>query len=83
MRKKRYWTIQKFSLRYACFMFFDTDLYLAIFCHVRKKTRRRFWMLRGVKEEIRSFMDEMEQTKGDDRQNEVHTDCKAKQARTA
>ena len=40
-------------------------------------------MLRGVKEEIRSFMDEMEQMKGDDRQNEVHTDRKAKQARTA
>lgn len=33
--------------------------------------------------EISSFMDEMERAKGDDRQNEVHTDHKAKQERTA
>ena len=122
MRKKLYWTIRKFSLRYAYFMFFDTtpyladqlfirhkvrvwfereytrkdSLYIAIFCHVRKKDVPQFlealedlkksMILCGHPEyeaEISSFMDEMERMKGDNRQNEVHTDCKAKQARAA
>lgn len=122
MRKKLYWTIRKFSLRYAYFMFFDTTLYLAdqlfiqhrvrawfereytkkdspyiaIFCHVRKQDVPQFldalenlkksMILCGHPEyeaEISSFMDEMERMRGDNRQNEVHIDCKAKQARTA
>ena len=39
MRKKLYWTIQKFSLRYAYFMFFDTTPYLADQLFIRHKVR--------------------------------------------
>lgn len=39
MRDKLYWTIQKFSLRYAYFLFFDSTPYLADQLFIRHKVR--------------------------------------------
>ena len=39
MRERLYWTIQKFSLRYAYFLFFDTTTYLADQLFIRRKVR--------------------------------------------
>lgn len=39
MRKKIYWTIERFSLRYAYFLFFDTTLHLADQLFTRHKVR--------------------------------------------
>lgn len=39
MREKLYWTIERFSLRYAYFLFFDTTLHLADQLFTRHKVR--------------------------------------------
>ena len=39
MREKLYWTIERFSLRYAYFLFFDTTSYLADQLFTRHKVR--------------------------------------------
>lgn len=39
MREKLYWTIEKFSLRYDYFMFFDTAPYLADQLFIRHQVR--------------------------------------------
>ena len=39
MREKLYWTIERFSLRYAYFLFFDTTPYLADQLFTRHKVR--------------------------------------------
>lgn len=39
MREKLYWTIEKFSLRYDYFVFFDTTPYLADQLFIRHKVR--------------------------------------------
>ena len=39
MREKLYWTIKKFSLRFAYFAFFDTTPYLADQLFIRRKVR--------------------------------------------
>ena len=39
MREKLYWTIKKFSLRFAYFTFFDTTPYLADQLFIRHKVR--------------------------------------------
>lgn len=42
MREKLYWTIERFSLRYAYFLFFDTTSYLADQLFIRHKVRVQF-----------------------------------------
>ena len=42
MREKLYWTIEKFSLRYDYFMFFDTTPYLADQLFIRHQVRAWF-----------------------------------------
>ena len=42
MREKLYWTIERFSLRYAYFLFFDTTPYLADQLFIRHKVRVQF-----------------------------------------
>ena len=39
MREKLYWTLEKFSLRFAYFAFFDTTPYLADQLFIRRKVR--------------------------------------------
>ena len=39
MREKLYWTIQKFSLQYAYFLFFDTASHLADRLFIKHKVR--------------------------------------------
>lgn len=39
MRQPLYWPIQKLSLRYACFLFFDTIPYLADQLFIRHRVR--------------------------------------------
>lgn len=39
MRQPLYWPIEKFSLRYACFLFFDTASYLADQLFIRHRVR--------------------------------------------
>ena len=94
MREKLYWTIEKFSLRFDYFMFFDVESYLADQLFIKNvpaflealEELKKSMLICGYldyEQSIDEFMTKIEKTKEEEKRHGNGSLKKAKQATAA